>query len=219
MNNEHPKQPAKAKKLTLELRHFNKPFIAPQKAMPESASYDLTLPCDVNIPAHSRVAVPLNFAINLPYGMEAKIEPLNGLSIQGLNGYGKKTVWYRRCKIIPWRRTISGKQNFDADVLVGKINPGYDNNIHVIIKNNDVGFLIRKGTRIAQLTFYRTASPMFEVVEKFTRLVNREGNYSTQSLVRNPGKQIPFNEYYAGLPPEKRAEIDGTLMTGLHNDI
>lgn len=223
MSNEPQKpkrNPTKPQKLTLELRHFNEPFIAPQKAKPGSIGYDLTVPCDVEIPAHSRIAMPLNFAINLPYGMEAKIEPRSGLSIHGMEGYGKKTTWGRKWGIILWKHTTYGKQHFDADVLVGKIDPGYNDNIHVIIKNNDVGFLIRKGTRIAQLTFYRTTSPLFEVVEKFTRFVDRGGGLGssgTQSLVREPGKKTSFNEYYAGLSPEKRAEIDGTPLGKVHN--
>lgn len=225
MSNE-PRRPqkkaTKPQKLTFELRHFNKPFIAPQKAKPGSIGYDLTLPVDVEIPPHCRIAIPLNFAINLPYGMEAKIEPRSGLSLKGMEGYGKKTVWGKKWRVIPWKRTVCGKQHFDADILVSKMDPGYNDNIHIIIKNNDVGFIIRKGTRIAQLTFYRTTSPMFEVVEKFTNFVDRGGGLGssgTQSLIHNSGERISFNEYYAGLSPEKRAEIDGiTNQTDGHDN-
>lgn len=45
---------------------------------------------------------------------------------------------------------------FDADVINGKIDPNYKDMVNVILKNNDVSFVIPKGTRIAQLSFYRT---------------------------------------------------------------
>jgi len=52
---------------------------------------------------------------------------------------------------------------------MGKIDPGYKGMVNVIIKNNDVAFVIKKGTRIAQLTFYRVLHPKeFALVDELT---------------------------------------------------
>ena len=63
----------------------------------------------------------------------------------------------------------TGIMRFNADVINGKIDPGYKGNIGVIIKNDDDrGFILKEGTRVAQLTFYRTLHPRFKVVEELS---------------------------------------------------
>lgn len=159
----------KHKPFVFEITHFGTNYVIPQRGKAGSIGYDLTVPEDVLVPAHSRIAIPLNIAINLPYGIEAKIEPRSGLSLKGMEGYGTREVPNLLFGIIPffWR-TISGKMYWDCDVLVGKIDPGYTDNIHVILKNNDKEFTIRRGTRIAQMTFYRVISPEFALVGKLS---------------------------------------------------
>lgn len=148
----------------IEIKGFGN-YIPPQVAKYGSVGYDLTIPNDVKVPAHSRVAVSLNFALNLPYGTEAKIEPRSGFSLRGFEGYGRKKVKTKLLGIIPWRKWVYGKQRFNADVKVGKIAPNYTDPIHVIIKNDDEEFLIKAGTRIAQMTFYKITSPIFIPVD------------------------------------------------------
>ena len=243
-----------------ELKHFGNFYFVPYKAKPGSIGFDLVAPVDFIVPAHTRCHMPLNIAINLPRNIEGKIEPRSGFSIRGMEGYGKKKVPTKLLGFIPWRKTVSGKLDFDADVLVGKIDPGYTDNINVIIKNNDQQFLISRGTRIAQITFYRTISPEFEIVEQlscasrggglgssgttseeviFPLGANHHCEYEeyckekrdalTRGVMMPPfevwcsmkglssigilkEKTMPFHEYYASLSPEKRAEIDSSLM-------
>jgi len=57
---------------------------------------------------------------------------------------------------------------FNCDVLVGKIDPGYKGSVKVILKNDDVQFTIPEGTKIAQMTFYRTLQPKFIPVDELT---------------------------------------------------
>lgn len=141
----------------------------PQKSARGAIGYDVFVPKDVKVPAHSRTAIPLDIAINLPFGNEAKIEPRSGHSLHGMEGFGTKTEIVRRILgIFAVKKTRSGRLRFDADVLVGKVDPNYVDNIHVIIKNNDTEFTIRAGSRIAQMTFYQTTSPFFKVVDKLT---------------------------------------------------
>lgn len=180
----------KHKPLELEITRFGPNYVIPQRGKAGSIGYDLTLPEDVLVPAHSRIAIPLNIAINLPYGIEAKIEPRSGLSLKGMEGYGTREVPNLLFGIIPffWK-TISGKQYWDCDVLVGKIDPGYTDNIHVILKNNDKEFTIPRGTRIAQMTFYRVISPKFTHVDKLS-CKSRGGGLGSTGTDQLPGNNL-----------------------------
>ncbi len=229
--------------IVLEVAHFGNHYILPQKGKPRSVGYDLTVPEDIKIPAHSRFKIPLNIAINLPEGIEAKIEPRSGFELDGMEGYGTREVPNLLFGIIPFLwKTVTGIQRWDCDVLVGKIDPGYTDNISVIVKNNDKEFTIKRGTRIAQMTFYRVLSPEFEIVDKLScesrggglgssgtgRIIGRSdfahekveapGDILQQPHASKPYKPIPFHEYYAQLPPEKREEIDGSIMGNIFND-
>lgn len=157
------------KRRTFEIKPFTDSFCLPVRAKKGSIGYDLTVPQNTLIPAHSRCRIPLGFAINLPSGVEAKIEPRSGLSITGMIGYGIRKVSRKLFGFIPWfSRKVYGKWHFDADVIVGKIDPKYTDEVNVIVKNNDVQFTIEAGTRIAQMSFYNVGSPFFKVVDKLT---------------------------------------------------
>lgn len=168
------KENKKPQRKQIKLKEFEVVLLSesasvPKKSVRGAIGYDLCVPKDVKVPAHSRVAIPLDIAINLPFGIEAKIEPRSGHSLHGMEGFGTKTVIVRRILgIFTVKKTRSGRLRFDADVLVGKVDPNYVDNIHVIIKNNDTEFTIRAGSRIAQMTFYQTTSPFFKVVDKLT---------------------------------------------------
>lgn len=82
-----------------------------------------------------------------------------------------------------WRR-IDKAERFNADVLVGKIDPDYRGEVGVIIRNNepDKPFLIAKGTRIAQMTFYQTLSPLLESVEELSDTDRGTGGYGSTGV-------------------------------------
>lgn len=169
-----------------EIKPLSDYFELPVKAKKGSIGYDLTVPRDIRVPAHGRIKIPLDFAINLPPGTEAKIEPRSGCSLRGITGYGTKTSKTKLFGIIPITRKTHGRQIFDADVLVGKIDPNYTDCVHVIMKNHDEAFTIKAGTRIAQMTFYRTISPFFRIVDELT-CRSRGGGFSSSGLSRiNP---------------------------------
>lgn len=159
----------KFRKKEFEIKLISENAIIPEKAVGSAIGYDLCVPNDFNVPAHSRVAIPLNIAINLPRGVEGKIEPRSGFSLRGIEGYGERIVIIGKILgIFPKKKVQSGKLCFDADVCVSKIDPNYTGNIHVIVNNRDESFLIRRGTRIAQLTFYQTIAPFFKEVDELT---------------------------------------------------
>ena len=142
--------------------------VIPTKATPQSIGYDLYVKQDICI-EHTRQVIPLGFAIELPDGIEAKIEPRSGFSSKGIEGFALANINTRNPRVCDatedelWQR-IDKAERFDADVLVGKIDPDYRGEVGVIIRNNEPGkpFLIAEGTRIAQMTFYQTLSPLLE---------------------------------------------------------
>lgn len=216
------------KRLVLEVAHFGNHYILPQKGKPRSIGYDLTVPEDVKIPAHSRFRIPLNIAINLPEGIEGKIEPRSGFELNGMEGYGTREVPNLLFGFIPFfYRTITGIQRWDCDVLVGKIDPGYTDNISVIVKNNDKEFTIKRGTRIAQMTFYQVLSPEFKIVDKLS-CVSRNGGLgssgtgplsTTTSVENRDSKSMPYHEWYAGLSAEERAKVDDSPIGQVFNKV
>lgn len=85
-----------------------------------------------------------------------------------MEGYGTRVVRFKKWGFIPAKREVGGKLRWNADVLPGKIDPNYTDSVGVIIRNDDEQFLIRKGTRIAQMTIYRTTSAWFVPVDELT---------------------------------------------------
>lgn len=174
-----------------EIKPLSDDFVMPIKAKRGSIGYDLTCPRDIVIPAHSRVKVPLDFAINLPLGVEGKIEPRSGCSLNGMTGYGLRRKKMLALGFIPFKKNVLCTGYFDADVLPGKIDPNYTDNIHVIIKNNDDEFTLTAGTRFAQITFYYTTSPFFRIVDELSSK-SRGGGLGSSGV----GKIEPARKVY-----------------------
>lgn len=171
------------KRREFEIQPLSDSFELPVRAKRGSIGYDLTVPEDFVVPAHSRCRIPMGFAINLPYGVEAKIEARSGASLKGLVGYGRYKVKSKVFGFIPVKRTQGGRHHFDADILTGKIDPNYTDEVHVLVKNNDEAFTIKAGSRIAQMTFYNVGSPFLRVVEKLT-CKSRGGGFGSSGIDR-----------------------------------
>ncbi len=182
------KQTNIVKKKEYEIHPLREGFELPVRAKRGAIGYDLTVPEDIIVPAHSRCKIPLGFAINLPYGVEAKIEPRSGASLRGLLGNGMCKHKLKLFGIIPITTKRLGNRHFDADVLVGKIDPNYTGEVNAIVKNNDEAFTIIAGTRIAQLTFYQVGSPFFRIVEKLS-CKSRGGGFGSSGLHRISTKE------------------------------
>ena len=127
----------------------------PKQADDVSAGYDLRCPADVVI-KKGRNVVQLGIRIGLPVGIEGNIRPRSGFSAKGMEGY-----------TIPMFKWLKPKlKRFDADVIEGTVDCGYHNGIGVIIKNYDKPFLIKKGTRIAQIVFSVHELPQLHETEE-----------------------------------------------------
>ena len=152
-------KPQQKKRLEIEVKLLSENAYTPVKAKKGSIGYDLTIPEDVVIPAHSRIVVPLQLAINLPYGVEGIIKT-------------------RRFGIFPATKFVFESRRYDADVITGKIDPLYTDSIGVIIRNNDEQFTLRRGTRIAQISFYYALNPRFLYVEELS-CISRGGGFGS----------------------------------------
>lgn len=139
----------------------------PKKATEGAAAYDVYTP-ETRIVNIGRQIIPLDFAIELPYGYEAKIEPRSGFSSKGMEG-----------KYILGTFEENPARRFDCDVLHGKIDSDYRGNVGVIVHNRDCEFLIERGTRIAQLTIYKVEDTEFEVVDELTKTDRGHGGFGS----------------------------------------
>lgn len=114
---------------TIKIKRLSEDALIPVRATDGAACYDLYVPKDTAI-SKGRNVVKLDLAIELPQGTYAEIRPRSGFSAMGMED-------------------ITGCRR-DADVLHGCIDEDYRGNIGVIIRSEDY-FVIRKGTRIAQM--------------------------------------------------------------------
>lgn len=134
--------------------------IIPKKATPGAIAYDVYAPKDY-IVKPGRQVMPLDLSIELPDGYEAKIEPRSGYSAKGMEG-------------IINDYTIRA----NADVIPGKVDSDYRGNIGVIILNNEpTSFLVKAGTRLAQMTIYKGESVDFEETETLSETERGTGGF------------------------------------------
>ena len=131
--------------------------IMPKQSVEFSAGYDLYVPFDTVI-KRGRQAVPIGIKIDVPRGIDGHIRPRSGFSTEGVEGY---TI-----PLFKWLKPK--KKRFDADVIEGTIDHGYKNQINIIINNHDEPFLIKGGTRIAQMVFNRHELPILLEVDELT---------------------------------------------------
>ena len=131
--------------------------IMPKQSVEFSAGYDLYVPCDTVI-KRGRQAVPIGIKIGVPRGIDGHIRPRSGFSVKGMEGY---TI-----PLFKWLKPK--KKRFDADVIEGTIDHGYKDEINIIIKNHDKPFIIKGGTRIAQMVFNRHELPILLEVDELT---------------------------------------------------
>lgn len=148
--------------MKIKFKPLSELAIMPKKATCGSAAYDVYTP-ESKIINTGRQIIPLDFAIELPYGYEAKIEPRSGFSSKGMEGIYKDAE----------------KRRFDCDVIQGKIDSDYRGCVGVIVKNSDIPFLLERGTRIAQLTIYKVEEAEFEIVEELTQTDRGDGGFGS----------------------------------------
>lgn len=161
--------------MKIRIKRLHPDAVMPTKATEMAVGYDLYVRHDICI-EHPRQVVPLGFALEMPKNLEAKIEPRSGFSAKGIEGFA---LMNGREEEELWQR-IDKTERFNADVLVGKIDPDYRGEVGVIIRNNDcIPFLIAKGTRIAQMTFYPVLDADFEESDELSDTDRGDGGYGS----------------------------------------
>ena len=153
--------------MKIKIKKLSDQALLPKRATEGSAAYDLYIPEDVLV-EKGRQIIKLNFAIEVPEGYEAKIEPRSGYSSKGMEGVIR--VFYKNAPKVATRR-------FDCDVLVGKIDSDYRGEVGVIIHNQDVPFYIHRGQRIAQMTIYKVEDAEFVETEELSDTKRGDGGF------------------------------------------
>lgn len=126
----------------------------PTRAENGAAGFDLYAPTDFTV-VRGRNLLPLDIAVELDPGTEGQIRPRSGFSLKGMEGY------------VP--ENFDEPIRFNADVLLGTIDESFRGNVGVIIKNLDAPFIIKKGTRVAQMVISHYCSTPFEVVNELSK--------------------------------------------------
>ena len=143
----------------------------PKKATAGSAAYDLVTPEDT-ILKQGRAIIPLGFAMEMEQGYEALIDARSGFSSKGMEGY--KVSWVSASGQDPVVCKVA--ERFDCDVIEGKIDSDYRNGVGVIVINRGCDFLVKAGTRIAQMTFHKVEDVDWEMAEELSE-TDRKGGF------------------------------------------
>ena len=123
----------------------------PQKQHTGDAAFDLYVPRDTELKP-GRQVLDLGFALELPHGFAATIQPRSGLSIKGME--------------VKDKRGSDNILHIDADIIRGLVDECYRGHVGVIFKVFDTNascYFIPKGTRIAQMQI--VSVPDIELVE------------------------------------------------------
>jgi dUTPase len=133
-------------------------------------------------------------------GYEALVDPRSGFSCRGMEGHEVVSLYEYKA---PNGVTITGRWNpniamskhymdcvtrkcidlepkhFDCDVIEGKIDSDYRKGVGVIINSRDKRtFLIKAGTRIAQMTFHKVETVQWEEAEELSE-TDRKGGFGS----------------------------------------
>lgn len=140
----------------------------PKKQTDSSAGYDLYTPCIIKVKP-GRQIIPLHFAIQLPEGYCANIDPRSGFSAKGMEGYFEGKAF---------EDGVAEPQRFDCDVVHGLIDSDYRGCCGVIINNRSgFSFLLPTNTRIAQMVITKHESVEFVEVEDLDKTERGDGGF------------------------------------------
>ena len=185
------------KNMKVKFKRLNEGAVIPKKATPGSAAYDLCTAEDF-IVEPGRNIIPLGFAMETKPGYEALIDPRSGFSAKGMEGYEILPVWkYEEDTVRPiflvgfpgnpvdpalhyYGKFISLEpKRFDCDVIEGKIDSDYRKGVGVIVCSRETSpFLIKAGTRIAQMTFHKVETVEWEETDELSE-TERDGGFGS----------------------------------------
>lgn len=159
--------------MEIKIKKLNKNAVMPKRSTDGAIGYDLFIPQDVQVYV-GRQVIPLNFSIELPQGVEAKIETRSGIALKGVKGKSLPDVF--KCQY---------DRYFDTDIITGKIDPDYRGNVGVILNNHDMSYILPKGTKIAQMTFYKVELPTIVEAEELSETERGECGFGSTGVSHN----------------------------------
>lgn len=156
--------------------------IMPVKATNGAAAFDLCVPCDTKI-KRGRNLVDLRFSLELPHGYAATIQPRSGFSAKGF----EVEVLYVCCGICLKKKK---DVRINADVKRGLIDSDYRGPVRVIVyvrakSSAFKRFLIKKGTRIAQMQIVEVPNVALIEVDKLSETERGEGGIGSTGTKSN----------------------------------
>lgn len=103
----------------------------PERMSVGAAGSDIYVPYDQVVPT-GRSLIKTGLAMSIPHGYWVEIRPRSGYSLKGMEGNDDFA-------------------HFDCDVKVGTIDEDYRGEVGVIVKNCGEPFVVKAGTRVAQM--------------------------------------------------------------------
>ena len=148
----------------------------PKKQHEGDAAYDLYVPEDIEL-HYGRQVIDMKFAIELPKGKAAIIQPRSGCSLRGIEVLETQL----ELGFEPEERSI------DADVKIGLIDSNYRKNVGTILQVREparIGskgmerWYLKKGSRVSQMRIVDV--PEIELIEATELSVTeRDGGFGT----------------------------------------
>lgn len=152
----------------------------PTRGSEKAAGYDLYVSKDTLVRT-GRTIIPTDIAIQLPDGYHAQVRPRSGFSAKGFEGCSIQLVDVKNRDNINGYRIITAyetqRSRFDADVLLGTLDSDYRGGIGVIVRNADVPFIAKAGTRIAQLVVCSQEECNFVEVDQLDDTERGDGGF------------------------------------------
>lgn len=190
-------EPILNKNMKVKFKKLHEGAILPKKATEGSAAYDLCTAEDF-IVEPGRNIIPLGFAMETKPGYEALIDPRSGFSAKGMEGHEILPLWvftatdgakhllagFPENPVDPdlkyYGKFISLEpKRFDCDVIEGKIDSDYRKGVGVIVCSRETSpFLIKAGTRIAQMTFHKVETVEWEETDELSE-TERDGGFGS----------------------------------------
>lgn len=158
-------------------------FLMPKKATDGSAAYDVYVQEDTIIEP-GRQAVKLGFAMALDKHTAAEIHPRSGHSLKGMEGYSLIRVDPDDGDEEDTEFVSLASSRFDASVMYGLIDSDYRNEVCALIYNHDDAFMVKRGTRIAQMLIVPVLDVAFEEVEELSE-TDRKGGFGSTDTKNN----------------------------------
>ena len=130
--------------------------LAPAKAHPDDAAYDLKARTDVELAVGKSTLVPTGLFLELPVGFEAQVRPRSGLAL---------------------------KHNLSLTNSPGTIDAGYRGEVGVIMFNpGPAAFQVRRGDRIAQMVIAALAAVELVPAEELSETQRGAGGFGSTGI-------------------------------------